>query len=374
MNKKLLTSLIACGAIFLLFTPVLAIQEAPTEQAPVTIENEEEIDLDTGEEIDQEVNLVITEEDPYADMTHHYGTYFSADENIVLNDYYHSDVIVAGQSITLSSDTVIEGDLIVAGQNLTIQGDIRGDLRAAGSQINLINNFVAGTATLFASQINADQNTVINKDATIYAQNINFAGIINGNLWTGAEQSNINEEMVQGNIYYPEESAPKINLESDPLITISSVIWAIFKLIGLLLIGLVIIYLFPKKCQDTVKTMFDQPGKSLLKGLLWVLITPIVLALIMVTIIGIPFSIIGFVLYGLAIYLSTLLVGLALGDRMIPKSKSLLWPLALGTTVFYLATLVPYAGGALSFLGTLWAIGAFSLNCKCNKKSKKVKK
>ncbi len=407
-NKTLISGLIACGAIFLLLSPALALEVAP-EETPEGIEASVE-----NEDSESPDELIAVEEESSEELTQHLTTYFEGGQSIVLKDHYLSDVIVAGQSVTISPDAIIEGDLIVGAQSINIYGTINGDIRAGGSSINLIGATVTRNASLFGAQITTDEDTVINGDLTAYGGMVATEGTLNGNMWAGAgditlnntvlgtvyvdesgpvklgEDANIagdlnykssetatidTEAVISGaTTYTPAETAVTELTDTKPFLTASQVIWEFVKLLGLLLVGVILIYLFPKKFEETTQAMFDNPGKSFLRGLAWVILTPLVLGLLMLTIIGIPFSIIGFILYGLALYLATLAIGLALGQKIMPKATNLFWPLILGTTLFYIAKLVPYAGGILGFLGILWAVGAFSMACHCCKKSKKSKK
>jgi len=387
MNKLLFSLLI----LFFSFSPALAIQTAPTTATP------DEPAVITPTAKTKPINYI--------------GTYYHANQNIVLSGNYSSDVIIAGQNITVPSEVVIDGDLIAAGQFINISGTINGDVRVAGSTISFQQATIGQNVTVFANEIYTDINSSFGQDFTAYAATISLSGSINNDLRAGAGFINLNNS-IGGKVYLDKTGQITLNpgaqiagdfeyTANQTLINNGGVItgqtlyhnaqtdnpasdflknffsgmhlfWGIIKLFGLLLIGILLIYLFPNKFAATESALFTQPGQSLLAGLIIILVTPLVCILLMFTLIGLPLGIIGLLIYILALYLSPLVIGLALGKKILPNSKNLFWPLLLGVTLFYIAKAVPFAGGLLGFIGALWVIGGYYLSNKTKNQNPQI--
>ena len=98
--------------------------------------------------------------------------------------------------------------------------------------------------------------------------------------------------------------------------------------------------------------------------------TPIAAIVTFITVIGVPVGLIGLTLYGIAIYLSQIAVGLFIGYWIIGyfsnvESRGILvGALALGLAVLTLLKLIPYVGFPLWLATVLFGIGAMLLSQK----------
>ena len=98
--------------------------------------------------------------------------------------------------------------------------------------------------------------------------------------------------------------------------------------------------------------------------------TPIAAIITFVTVVGVPVGLIGLTLYGIAIYLSQIAIGLFIGYWIISSFNKvesrgvLVGALALGFAILTLLKLIPYIGFPLWLATVLFGIGAMALSAK----------
>jgi len=107
------------------------------------------------------------------------------------------------------------------------------------------------------------------------------------------------------------------------------------------------------------------------RGAIILVATPVAAIIALITVVGVPVGLIGLVLYGIAIYLSQIAVGLFIGYwiigyfRKVETRGILVAALALGFTILTLLKLIPYVGFPWLWLATvLFGIGAMALSQK----------
>jgi hypothetical protein len=116
-----------------------------------------------------------------------------------------------------------------------------------------------------------------------------------------------------------------------------------------------------------VETLVSSPWKSLGLGFAFLILVPSVVIILAITLIGIPISIFCLFIYVLAIYLSKVFVGLAIGERLMglfrreregPRVSSLI----LGMIILALLVNIPYIGGLIWLASIMFGIGAFVIS------------
>ena len=137
----------------------------------------------------------------------------------------------------------------------------------------------------------------------------------------------------------------------------------VFYFFSLLVVGLVIMTLTKKKTWQIVNIMNSSLGKSLLIGLLLLIITPFMVGILMLTVIGIPLALIILAAYLFSFYLFGVWTSLYLGRMLTTKlfkwkNSSSHLQLLIGTLAFVIIVSIPFIGGLLYFLFMLWTWGA----------------
>ena len=112
------------------------------------------------------------------------------------------------------------------------------------------------------------------------------------------------------------------------------------------------------------------PWLSLGWGAIIFCATPVAAIITFITVVGVPVGLIGLTVYGIAIYLSQIAVGLFIGYWIInyfikvESRGTLIGALALGFLILTLLKLIPYIGFPMWLATVLFGIGAMALSPK----------
>lgn len=333
-------------------------------------------------------------------------TFTAAGDNVELNGYFKNDVIVVGSTITING--YVDGDVIAAGGNITINAPVQGDVRLAGGNITLT-SVVERNATLFGGRILIEPTATIQRDVFVQAGELTLQGdvlgtvhgnagtvIINGVIGSDVYFKSVNnlrlqsDAQINGDLYYSSSEQAVIDeqavvhgeeLYSPPLVepkekTSRFTVWffarKIIALVGLLLVGGVVLMLFRKRTPLVVKNMLEQVGRSFVWGLIYLATVPLLLALLVISLIGIPLGILGFALFGTSLYITKIYVGTALGKLLLPNTKSLVPVMILGVCLYYVVITIlgnlpfPYSiiGTVVTMACIVWAAGGVVLHIR----------
>ncbi len=324
---------------------------------------------------------------------------YLAAQKIVINGTVNGDVmcigdttvngIINGSLTAVGSTMVIDGEVThavrVAGGNVDIRGKVGKDVMVAGTSIDIQKTAQIGRDLVFASEkIRVD--ALIEDGIKGYGTTADLASQVKGNV--DVEVKNLTIEStadIQGNLIYNSKNEVELipgahiggatthNIPEtrQPVIPTAAKVW--FRVVAFfmtLITGGLIILLAPKRAAAVAASIKRKPLLSLGWGALIFCATPIAAFIAFVTVIGIPVSVIGIILYVLALYLSQVAVGLFLGYWILgyfSKVNSrgmLLGAFALGFVILSLVTLIPYVGPFLCFATALFGIGAMALSQK----------
>jgi len=331
--------------------------------------------------------------------------FVQAGETVDINGTINGDIIVAGGTVNINS--TVQGDVIAVGGSVRVRGDIAGNVRVGGGNVE-INANVGKNATVFGGTVTVSNDTTIGWSLAFGAGTAEIRGNISGHVSGGAEQTVIaavvggnttihsGQEgvitvtppaIIKGDLTYRGEKAPTVKegaeVQGDIIqkaavlpsvskgdllsfLGISSLFFKLVKLFGLLVVGLVIVSLFKKGSTAVIEQMKNEPAKSIGWGIVYLILTPIIVFLLLITIIGAPLALIIGALYFILLYVSKVFFGLMLGywillyfkkDRK-GKAVPLMGAMILGIVIFSLLTFIPYLGWLVSLAGIVWALGA----------------
>ncbi|MBU4331720.1 hypothetical protein KKD19_05750 [Patescibacteria group bacterium] len=320
------------------------------------------------------------------------GNLFRAGATVEINAPVPQDLFVLGQSVVINGD--VGGSVFAAGSNVRINGDVAGSVRVVG-QVVEINGKVGKNVTGFGNMIILGQESEVAWDAAVYGATIELRGRINGRIDGGGAQVVIAGELAGGGkldvdgeltvresaiigqtLEYTSKEPAKVASgalisgelkQLQPKVSVKKSDWKPFwwlsritELFGLLVVGLVLVALMRKKIGEMAKQMIKEPGKSILWGLVYSIVAPVVLFLLLFTIIGIPLSVIGLVMYGISLYLSKVFAGIALGLWILSKSKkkdSLGLAMLLGLVALTIVCSIPFVGFLICLVAMWWGLG-----------------
>ncbi|MCZ7396922.1 MAG: hypothetical protein O8C59_00165 [Candidatus Methanoperedens sp.] len=235
----------------------------------------------------------------------------------------------------------IARDLTLGAGNAVIDGTVNGNINGGVSDLEM-RGATKGNVT-----VEIDENIKIFPGATI-----------GGNLeYTAPKQGEISG-IVSGKTTYKETPIKKEDFESKIEGEIIGYLW-------LLLIGIVSLMLAPELTRKNSDAVPVKPLKNLLWGLLFLIITPIVAVLLLITIIGIPLSLIIFIIYIISLYISRIYVGFWVGQYVLKKLKIetrfKVLTMASGLLIVLIGTNLPIIGIFIHFVVLLLGLGAIAL-------------
>lgn len=326
------------------------------------------------------------------------GNYYAAGQTVEINGTVNGDIFVAGNTIVISSEN-INGDIFAVGSSITIKGKVNGSLRLVGENIDLSGevtrnamvagqNFrvdkdakLAGHLTFWGQTLNmagevgrlegAFSNLLlsgtVNNDVDIYLTestgetiNVSDGAVINGTLYYKAlKKLDINPQASIGNVSFNE-----IVKKAKPAVNKGYFFGWIFKLFSMAVVGMIVLYLWPKFLSNSYGLVYKKPVKTFFKGLLLLIVTPLASILIAITVIGLPIAIIIMLLWGILLYLASImaawLIGKFIKDKFFHKAKwHKLLILIVGVLVYCLIVKIPFIGSLVVLIAYLLAWGTF---------------
>lgn len=259
------------------------------------------------------------------------------------------DVTVAGGAVTILPGTTIAGDLVTAGGAVFMQGSVSGQTKIYGGEVQ-IDGTLAGPVHILA------QEKVSFGEKTIIGSTLAYSAPKEAVVADGAK---LGEKVT-----FTPLDIPQVDRETVWAVLIGlATAFFIAKVLALMLAsGLAVAY-FGRPSRIIVDTVVKKFWQSLGMGLVALIATPIAGIVLVVTVVGMYVGFFLFVLYGLALLVTSVYIGVvfgALGARLLRKEYHVSWKWAvLGTFVLALVSLVPVLGWAVCavlFVATLGAV------------------
>ena len=258
---------------------------------------------------------------------------FLAANTLHVTGAVHNDLFAAGNIVVL--DQEVGRDAYVAGNEVTINGNIKGNAFVAASRVKLNNTTISGDLNIVASTVD------ISGDVKVTGTlNINEDARINGNITYGTK-STYKTKSVKLNTF-------KVKVTS-----------TLISLVTTLIFGLLFILLAPK-----VAKRFKEErefGKVIGYSFLWLLLVPIVCALLLMTMVGSLAALALILVYIFTLMLSTIASGIFFGNLINTKifkiADNRYLDLIIGLLVFKLLNLIPFVGVIIYFVFIIIGLG-----------------
>ncbi len=327
--------------------------------------------------------------------------YFAVGKIVEISGTVNGDVYAAGQQILV--DGIVNGDLLAAGGTVTVSGTVSQDVRAVGGKLTFNgdigrNATIAGggidvtPSALFRGNIIAAGGQVelgglIHRDARIAAGNLSVSNRIGGDLTAAVGALRLSSKaVVAGNLMYWSRLPASIDPQAvvsgqtirrmvpkELLPTLKDVLAFVvgFKLVAAaasfvstLVIGLLLMRLYPASTQRALIHLSQQPLVSLGVGLLGLTVIPLAAGLLAMTVLGIPLAVLLLAWYTIVLYVSRVftiaLLGRFVFDRLgVPDRDR--WAFVFGLCLYFFLTAVPFLGVFATLLAVLFGLGSVLL-------------
>ncbi|MFZ2886622.1 MAG: hypothetical protein WA021_02255 [Minisyncoccia bacterium] len=329
---------------------------------------------------------------------------YMAGGNVMSAGTVRGDLIVGGGTVLVNGP--VTGDLLIGGGNVTIAGEVTDDLRAGGGNI-LVQSVVRGDVILGGGQINLT-GTRIGGDVAIGGGSVRIESAVGGDVKIGGGDIYINAP-IAGNVEINAEKVtlgPRANIAGDftykateavimedgavvrgetsfeeragreevkkgaiAALAAFASLWMLAKFLMSLVGAFALAFFFKRYTQEMIATAATQPVAEFVRGLVVVIVLPIVSVILLISIIGIPLGVVGLlttiILSIFGSFAAPILLG-SLIHKSIKKPAGYVvnWKtVLLGVVVYFILALIPIVGWLAKCVILLMALGA-ALNIK----------
>lgn len=268
---------------------------------------------------------------------------------------------VAG-SVVIEQTGVVRGDVSMTAGSVRIDGQIDGDVEVAAGSVSVTENAEIG-GTLKAG-----------------TESVDIAGRIGGNAVLGAARVTLTDTAtIDGNVRYDEDASfddqgasigGTVTAESSLSIggfgipRIPGWVFSGYAMAVNLVVGAILLLVVPGFSRRVTDTVEGEPLRSVGIGVLALFGVPIGLVLLALTIVGIPLTIVGAILFGLTAWFAVIYGRIAIGTWALAQADVDNRWLALFAGVVGLGLLgqIPVLGGLLTLATFLLGLGAIALS------------
>ncbi|MHC1721075.1 MAG: hypothetical protein AB9844_10510 [Clostridiaceae bacterium] len=290
------------------------------------------------------------------------GTAFAFGQEIRINGTINGDLVTAGQNIYING--TVKGNIYAAGQNVNMAAQAAQDVFLAGQRIDVAKDALIGR-DLFVGGATILMNGAVQRDFAAGGQDISVGGIVSRDSKLDAQNITLsNGANIKGDLYYSSQN--KANISSGAVVEgktdwqyvkpvetvqnktfVSSLTDVLWGIAGALLIWFLVRIWRPEFWTNNAITIDEKPLKSIGTGILALIVTPVLAILLLITVVGIPLGIILGLVYGVAIYLSKIVVAAFIGYWLSKRFKWAemhkgIWGVLLGLIILAVLTNIQY--------------------------------
>jgi uncharacterized membrane protein len=288
-----------------------------------------------------------------------------------------NDVNVAGDTVNVQAR--LGDDLHAAGRTVTIAAPVNGDVVLAGETVQLTQAATVANAFLFGREVTVAGN--VQHNLTANAARVALAGEVQGNAVVNAAALDVlPSAVIHGTLEYRGANAhidPRAHIGRmvqlsggpKPPGILARLLGSLMLVIVLGVVASVLYLVFPRFSVATAQLVGSAPWKCLGLGFGFILLAPLLMALLMMTVIGIPLGLILLALYIFLPFLGFLTGVLYLGETQLvwlhrdawqAKGQTVL-AMVVALVVLALVGYIPVIGGLLFIGVTLFGLGALLL-------------
>ncbi len=299
------------------------------------------------------------------------GDLFCAGQNVTVNGTINGDVFCAGQNFTLNG--LVNGSARLAGQNLTINGKVTGNISMAGSTLSISEKGVAGQ-DVQATGASLIVRGVITRDLATSSQDVVISGVVGRDARIKDESIEITDTAkIGGNLYYQSTAQAQIAPgvvagtttqtqppAQKPVNTAKAFVLGYgYWFAAMLLIAFVVLLLFPRVLDNSVKEANARPGRTIFNGFFAVFLPPVLIVMLCLTLIGIPLAVLLSLIYMIALFMCGPFFAFFVGSKILPEQRA--WVrMLLGSSIILIAYALPLVGFLVGFAAVVFGIGMFT--------------
>jgi hypothetical protein len=254
---------------------------------------------------------------------------------------YHKPAF--GSTVVVNSGEVICSNLTSFGSTVIIRGDVIGDVVAFGGDV-VIAGDVDGNVMLYSGNITLQDSAHVNGDIHLC-----------GGRWLHGSDAQLH-----GSVIDCTHTVSQLALGD------GSIEFRFWSLITWVALGVLLTSLLPEHVMLVRTTARNKLRRSLVLGLLSILLAPAILAVLVALIIPIPLAILIAIVLIAAWALGTISVGWLIGEYIVrivsPQHNTRVLQVVVGLTILVLAGSLPYIGWLVILGAGLLGLGAVFLS------------
>lgn len=272
----------------------------------------------------------------------------------------------AGSTVVIEG--TVDGDAQVFASDVQVPGTITGDLQAFSASTS-IDGIIGGDVETFSGTVRTGAGSSIGGDLSAFGSTIDLAGAVNGSSELFGSVITLQETgHLRGNLTYAAETFRNMGQvdgvihEEEQRPEGTGSLDLLDELAGLgveLFLGAILLLVAGRFTRESVETAGDRWAWRALLGFAFLAVTPFVLVLLMITIIGIPAALIGILLYGGVIMLGSVIGALLIGRTVIDRFglESMYVALVTGLVLMVVLEQTPLIGGLISLAVLFTGVG-----------------
>ncbi|HSD73898.1 MAG TPA: hypothetical protein VLB75_03960 [Steroidobacteraceae bacterium] len=323
---------------------------------------------------------------------------FATGGSVRLAEEIYGDAIAAGGEVTI--DATVRGDALLAGGEVDLGGSTDEDVYAAAGEVD-VTAHIAGSARIAGGEIEVERDAVIDGAVSLAGGRVTVAGRIGQYLQVAAGSTRIDGEVdgdvevaggelsvgpdavINGSLTFRGPRPPQVaagavvrggvrhieEREHTGLKAFAGV-FALLWIAGWLIVGWIVLALWPGFARAVVETARNRLGASLITGFALLIGVPIVLVMLASSLIGLPLALLLLCAYLLLLPLGYIAAAVAIGDALLARmrrgaeiaTRHRVYTLIGVLIVLFVIARIPFVGGLLSCLVLLAGIGALALS------------
>ncbi|MGD9562546.1 MAG: hypothetical protein AB7F88_10605 [Pyrinomonadaceae bacterium] len=320
------------------------------------------------------------------------GDWLAAGSNVQIQAEVKGDATVAGSIVKVTAP--VGGYLLAAGSDVVVSGSVGNDLWAAGSNVT-VGSAIGDNAMLAGATVTLQPTSLVAGDARIGAGRVRIQGPVGGDLMvsgrdveiaseiSGNVEANVGQlrvlpgSIIRGNLIVNGATPPEISPEAQVLGKVdftstdtgnswlSWLSWWFFYFLVLLATGVVMLLISRVWAGRVATQINSKPLKTLLAGLIGLIVIPIIIVVLAITVIGLGVALVLLAIYFVfailaAVYVAYTAGGWLLGLAKYPEASP--WPrMIIGALVVSLLVSLPWVGWLIQLVVLILGFGAVML-------------
>lgn len=299
--------------------------------------------------------------------------------NILINGSVSGDAAIGGGSVTVLA--AIGDDLRVGGGNIMIAGSVGGDLVAGGGQVQLAGDGVGGDVLWAGGTLRIE--APVAGDLELAGGEVFINSAVTGNIvfkgdkltfGSGARitgtvtYSSPKQAVIEEGAVVPAEMAytPLAPKKAESFAALAA-IFTLSLLVGIIVhfvASLIVVYFVPRYATTLLSTAFARPLAEMGRGIVVLIVMPVLAFILFVTVVGIPFGLLALVGYIALLTLTWIVAPIVLGSLVYSwivrgSGYQVNWrTVALGAIVYALLGLIPFIGWIAVLCVTVLTLGS----------------